>query len=278
MAVVASASTKIIREMTSKPTAPWVGGSCARRNARAHLRNLFNELIKSNSREKIHFRIKFETERNVRIAKKMSPKSRFWALRFQNLGHMRVAYLTALSRSRSRSRSGQSSSKISVEIFPKTLSPSTLNFCRGSHRRLLPNTLGQVGEQYGPSIAPFARARCPFSPLLRPYSPGGAARGSHTGQFLRFGPRSCFIAFVLDIPNGVWPFNRAVGRAYIREAVPTHGRAGRAAQGAAGCHLVQPVREIGATPSHPAPPPLATGGCLTSFVAGPQFFLVVRRI
>jgi hypothetical protein len=38
----------------------------------------------------------------------------------------------------------------------------------------------QVGEQYGPSIAPFARARCPFSPLLRPYSPGGAARGSHT--------------------------------------------------------------------------------------------------
>jgi hypothetical protein len=41
------------------------------------------------------------------------------------------------------------------------------------------------------------------SPLLRPYSPGGAARGSHaTGQFSCFGPRSCFIAFVLDIPNG----------------------------------------------------------------------------
>jgi hypothetical protein len=37
----------------------------------------------------------------------------------------------------------------------------------GSHRLL--HTLGQVGEQYGPSIAPFARARCPFSPLLRPY-------------------------------------------------------------------------------------------------------------
>jgi hypothetical protein len=62
----------------------------------------------------------------------------------------------------------------------------------GSHR--FPNTLGQVGEQYGPSIAPFARARCPFSPLVRPYSPGGAARGSHTGQFSCFGPRSCFIA------------------------------------------------------------------------------------
>ena len=89
----------------------------------------------------------------------------------------------------------------------------------GSHR--LPNTLGQVGEQYGPSIAPFARARCPFSPLLRPYSPGGAARGSHTGQFSCFGPRSCFIAFVLDIPNGVWPLDRAVGRAYIRETVPS---------------------------------------------------------
>jgi hypothetical protein len=89
----------------------------------------------------------------------------------------------------------------------------------GSHR--LPNTLGQVGEQYGPLIAPFARARCPFSPLLRPYSPGGAARGSHTGQFSCFGPRTCFIAFVLDIPNGVSPLNRAVGRAYIRETVPS---------------------------------------------------------
>jgi hypothetical protein len=42
-----------------------------------------------------------------------------------------------------------------------------------------------------------------------------------TGQFSCFGPRSCFIAFVLDIPNGVWPLNRAVGRAHIREAVPT---------------------------------------------------------
>jgi hypothetical protein len=80
---------------------------------------------------------------------------------------------------------------------------------------------GQVGEQYGPSIAPFARARCPFSPLLRPCSPGGAARGSYTGQFSCFGPRSCFIAPVLDIPNGVWPLNGAVGRAYIRETVPT---------------------------------------------------------
>jgi hypothetical protein len=84
-----------------------------------------------------------------------------------------------------------------------------------------PNTLGQVGEQYGPSIAPFARARCPFSPLLRPHSPGGAARGSHTGQFSCFGPRSFFIAFVLDIPNGLQTLDRAVGRAYIRERIPT---------------------------------------------------------
>jgi hypothetical protein len=67
---------------------------------------------------------------------------------------------------------------------------------------------------------PFGRGRCPFSPLLRPYSPGGAVRGSHTGQFSCFGPRSCFIAHVLDIPNGVWPLNRAVWRAYIRETVP----------------------------------------------------------
>jgi hypothetical protein len=77
----------------------------------------------------------------------------------------------------------------------------------------------------------FARARCPFSPLLRPYSYSacrqGSARvvGSHTGQFSCFGPRSCFIAPVLGIPNGFWPLNRAVGdavgRAYIRETVPT---------------------------------------------------------
>jgi hypothetical protein len=96
----------------------------------------------------------------------------------------------------------------------------------GSHR--LPNTLGQVGEQYGPSVAPFVRARCPFSPLLRPYSPGGAGRGSHTGQFSCFGPRSCFIAFVLDIPNGFRPLDRAVGRAYIRETVANGAAWGRA--------------------------------------------------
>jgi hypothetical protein len=91
----------------------------------------------------------------------------------------------------------------------------------GSHR--LPHThthtLGQVGEQYGPSTAPFGRARCLFLPLPRPYSAGGAARGSHNGQFPCFGPHSCFTAFVLDIPNGFWPLDRAVGRAYIREAV-----------------------------------------------------------
>jgi hypothetical protein len=96
----------------------------------------------------------------------------------------------------------------------------------GSHRLL--HTLGQAGEQYGPSIAPFARARWQFSPLLRPYSPGGAARGPHTGQFSRFGPRSCFIAFVLDIPNRFWPLNRTVGRAYIlRTPVVVNGPVGR---------------------------------------------------
>jgi hypothetical protein len=40
-----------------------------------------------------------------------------------------------------------------------------------------PNTLGQVGEQYGPSIAPFARARCPFSPTFKAtFSRRGSAR------------------------------------------------------------------------------------------------------
>jgi hypothetical protein len=33
------------------------------------------------------------------------------------------------------------------------------------------------------------------------------------------------VAFVLDIPNGVWPLDRAVGRAYIRETVPSGGSA-----------------------------------------------------
>ena len=103
-----------------------------------------------------------------------------------------------------------------VQLHPPNPPPRPAS---GSHR--LPNTLGQVGEQYGPSIAPFARARCPFLPLLRPHSPGGAARGSHAGQFSCFGPRSCFIASVLDIPNGVCPLDRAVGRAYIRDIVPT---------------------------------------------------------
>jgi hypothetical protein len=88
----------------------------------------------------------------------------------------------------------------------------------GSHR--LPNTLGQVGEQYGPSVAPFARARCPFSPLLRPYSPGGAVYGPLTGQFPCFvfrTPRSCFIAPVLDIRDswtyltGFLPLGRPLG-------------------------------------------------------------------
>jgi hypothetical protein len=103
-----------------------------------------------------------------------------------------------------------------VQLHPPNPPPRPVS---GSHR--LPNTLGQVGEQYGPSIAPFGRARCPFLPLLRPYSSGGAARGSHTGQFSCFGPRSCFIAFVLDIPNGFCPLNRAVGIAHIRQAVPS---------------------------------------------------------
>jgi hypothetical protein len=29
------------------------------------------------------------------------------------------------------------------------------------------------------------------------------------------------MAFASDIPNGVWPLNRAVGRAYLRETVAT---------------------------------------------------------
>jgi hypothetical protein len=42
-----------------------------------------------------------------------------------------------------------------VQLHPPNPPPRPAS---GSH--CLPNTLGQVGEQYGPSIAPFARARC----------------------------------------------------------------------------------------------------------------------
>jgi hypothetical protein len=74
------------------------------------------------------------------------------------------------------------------------------------------------GEQYGPPIAPFARARCQFSPLLRPYSPGGAARGSHTGQFrVSDLAGSCFIA-------------------PIRDLVPSQGRAHRTS------HIPSPLK------------------------------------
>jgi hypothetical protein len=73
----------------------------------------------------------------------------------------------------------------------------------GSHR--LPNTLCQVGEQYGPSIAPFARARCPFSPLPRPYSPGGAARGSHTGHGPIFVFRVSYLAVASYHPYWTYP-------------------------------------------------------------------------
>jgi hypothetical protein len=40
-------------------------------------------------------------------------------------------------------------------------------------------------------------------------------------QSLQLAVDSCFIAPVLDIPNGFLPLDRAVGRAYIRETVPT---------------------------------------------------------
>ena len=52
-----------------------------------------------------------------------------------------------------------------------------------------------------------------------------AGRTRATGQFSCFGPRSCFIEPVSDITNGIWPLNRAVGRAYIRESVPKRSNA-----------------------------------------------------
>ena len=75
----------------------------------------------------------------------------------------------------------------------------------------LPHTLGKAGEQYGPPVAPFARARCPFSPLFRSYFPGAAARGSPSGQFSYFGPRSPLTAFVLDISIKFWSLDTPVG-------------------------------------------------------------------
>jgi hypothetical protein len=72
----------------------------------------------------------------------------------------------------------------------------------GSHRLL--HTLGQAGGQYGPSTAPFGRARCPFLPLVTPYSPGGAAaRGSHTGQFSCFVLRTSQLFYSIRIGIGI---------------------------------------------------------------------------
>jgi hypothetical protein len=128
-------------------------------------------------------------------------------------GQARTAWAPRVSKYASRFAEAPHAPRVGAGAAPPPNPPPLP--ASGSHR--LPNTPGQVGEQYGPSTAPFARVRYPFLPLLRPYSTGGAARGSHTGQFSCFGPRSCFIAFVLDIPKGFWPLNRATGRAYIRK-------------------------------------------------------------
>jgi hypothetical protein len=91
-------------------------------------------------------------------------------------------------------------------------------------QRLTPpskHTLGQVGEQYGPSIAPFARARCPFYTTLKAiFFRRGSARVARGPVFVFRTPQLFHSIRVLDIPNGVWPLNRAVGRACIRKTVP----------------------------------------------------------
>jgi hypothetical protein len=71
--------------------------------------------------------------------------------------------------------------------------------------------LGKAGGQYEPPVAPFARGRCPVSPLFRSYFPGAAARGSPSVQFSYLGPRSPLTAFVLDISIKFWSLNTAVG-------------------------------------------------------------------
>jgi hypothetical protein len=99
-----------------------------------------------------------------------------------------------------------------VQLRPQTHHPD-----QPAAHTAFPNTPGQVGEQYGPSIAPFARARCPFLPLPRPCSPGGAARGGAISNFRVSDPAVAFIIApaVLDIPTRVWPLNRAVGGLYM---------------------------------------------------------------
>jgi hypothetical protein len=124
-----------------------------------------------------------------------------------------------------------------VQLHPPNPPPRPAS---GSHR--LPNKLGQVGEQYaGPvvdrPIMPHLRVLAVpiFTTFKAIFRRRGSARVVHTGQFSCFGPRSCFIAFVLDIPNGFWPLGRAVGRAYIRiirETVPN-----QRARAASPCYL-----------------------------------------
>jgi hypothetical protein len=85
----------------------------------------------------------------------------------------------------------------------------------GSHRLL--HTLGQDGEQYGPSIAPFARAIGAHFHHFKGHIPQAGQRAGRTRNNFRVSDLAvvcCFIAFVLDIPNGCWPLNRAVGGLY----------------------------------------------------------------
>jgi hypothetical protein len=105
--------------------------------------------------------------------------------------------------------------------------------------------LGQAGEQYDIAFlrALGAHFHQPHPPLLRPYPPGGrAARGSHTGQFSCFGPRSCFIAPILDIyPTGFdrWTGPLGEGREPTRakrETVPGAERVPRRPAWAHGKH------------------------------------------
>jgi hypothetical protein len=64
-----------------------------------------------------------------------------------------------------------------------------------------------------------------FTTFKAMFSRQGSARVAHGPVFVFRASQllACFIAFILDIPNGVWPLSRAVGRAYIRktQCLPT---------------------------------------------------------
>ena len=90
--------------------------------------------------------------------------------------------------------------------------PPAITTTPANQRLTLPSThaLGQAGEQYGPSTAPFGRARCLFSPRSRPYIyiPQAGQRAGPTWADFRVSD----LAVVLQQQHSYWTYLTGFGR------------------------------------------------------------------